>query len=494
MWFEVDKDGLSKLLSRKGKSFVLLELLQNAWDAVESDTNNKERLVQLEVQPIPGKPFCEITVKDDHPDGFLDLKNAFTLFADNEKRSNPVQRGRFNLGEKLVLSLCESAVIRSTTGTIHFEKNGRRKSKEKTTKGTEFSGIVRITRDEIEAAIKTTRSVIVPKNVTTLINGSVIPERKIVAEFESILPTEIADDEGFLRRTNRKTKIQIIEPVADEKASIYEMGIPAVETGDYYHINVLQKLPLNIDRDNVPPSYLQTLRVLVLNTIYDLLPDESSNDDWVRAATSDKRCSDQAVNKMLTARFGEKRASYDPSDPESNMKVVSMGYTLIKGRQLSSGEWENARRAGCISSAGKIAPCRPNFNGTAREINITDLPQNVADVMVYTEKLGYSLMNVRVKVIMLDAEGYSAVYEKKDENNAVFVYYYETLGPGWFKLGSLEVDELIIHEFGHQYSNNHLSSEYHNALCSLGSKMKFLALSNPDFFNENNFEIKDKHV
>jgi hypothetical protein len=31
-WFEVDKTGLSKILERRGKSFILLELLQNAWD------------------------------------------------------------------------------------------------------------------------------------------------------------------------------------------------------------------------------------------------------------------------------------------------------------------------------------------------------------------------------------------------------------------------------------------------------------------------------
>src|SRR3954471_7125289 len=31
-WFEVDKQGLAKILERKGKEFALLELIQNAWD------------------------------------------------------------------------------------------------------------------------------------------------------------------------------------------------------------------------------------------------------------------------------------------------------------------------------------------------------------------------------------------------------------------------------------------------------------------------------
>ena len=37
-WFDVDKAGLAKLLARKGKEFVLFELVQNAWD---EDTRQK---------------------------------------------------------------------------------------------------------------------------------------------------------------------------------------------------------------------------------------------------------------------------------------------------------------------------------------------------------------------------------------------------------------------------------------------------------------------
>src|SRR2546429_2681653 len=31
-WFEVDKQGLARILERKGKEFALFELIQNAWD------------------------------------------------------------------------------------------------------------------------------------------------------------------------------------------------------------------------------------------------------------------------------------------------------------------------------------------------------------------------------------------------------------------------------------------------------------------------------
>ena len=57
----------------------------------------------------------------------------------------------------------------------------------------------------------------------------------------------------------------------------------------------------------------------------------------------------------------------------------------------------------------------------------------------------------------------------------------QRLGFKWFEGGiNEEIDRLIIHEFGHQYSSDHLSEEYHEALCRLGAKLKRLALEKPE--------------
>ena len=42
------------------------------------------------------------------------------------------------------------------------------------------------------------------------------------------------------------------------------------------------------------------------------------------------------------------------------------------------------------------------------------------------------------------------------------------------------MDRLLIHEFGHDTSGDHLSDEYHEALCRLGAGMKRLALEKPE--------------
>ena len=127
-WFEINKEGLRQLLNDKSKAFVLRELIQNAWD--------EPSVTKCTVTIESSGRRANIVVEDDAPEGFYDLSHAYTLFAHTRKRAEPEQRGRFNLGEKQVLSLCDEARITTTKGTVCFLSNGERKnSKEKTEKG-----------------------------------------------------------------------------------------------------------------------------------------------------------------------------------------------------------------------------------------------------------------------------------------------------------------------------------------------------------------------
>jgi hypothetical protein len=77
-----------------------------------------------------------------------------------------------------------------------------------------------------------------------------------------------ADEAGVLRvvRGGRETNVEVYEPEQGETAMLYELGVPVVETGDRNDVNILQKVPLNVNRDNVPPAYLRTVRTLLLLT------------------------------------------------------------------------------------------------------------------------------------------------------------------------------------------------------------------------------------
>jgi len=69
-WFEVDRGGLRQLLAGKDKSFIIRELVQNCYD--EPGVTR----VVVSINKHPGVAFADVTVKDDAPEGFYDIKHA----------------------------------------------------------------------------------------------------------------------------------------------------------------------------------------------------------------------------------------------------------------------------------------------------------------------------------------------------------------------------------------------------------------------------------
>jgi hypothetical protein len=83
-----------------------------------------------------------------------------------------------------------------------------------------------------------------------------LPQEK----FTTTLPTEVADPDGLLRRVNRATTVGLYPVLPGETPLLCEMGIPVVETGDRWHYDIGQKVPLTLDRENVPPGFLRQVR------------------------------------------------------------------------------------------------------------------------------------------------------------------------------------------------------------------------------------------
>ena len=162
--FEVDRKGLKSLIMDRPKSFMLRELVQNAWD--EADVSR----TSITLEQIPGTRKAKLVVEDDAPEGFYDITHAFTLFADTRKRKDPTQRGRFNLGEKQVLSMCESAEIVTTTAAIRFNADGTRTTLRGARReaGSVFTAIISLTKSEFEEICKTVKSFLPPAQIETL--------------------------------------------------------------------------------------------------------------------------------------------------------------------------------------------------------------------------------------------------------------------------------------------------------------------------------------
>lgn len=477
-WLIVDKVGLAKLVASRPKAFVLYELLQNAWD---------QNVTQVDVtaQMVAGShKHAVIAIEDDDPNGFNDLRDAYTLFAESRKKTNAQQRGRFNIGEKLVLALAKSARLETTKGTVEFtEKGTRLVSNCCRASGSWFEVVMPLTKSEVEEIIRSAQHLIAPVRIATTINGVQLERPKAVTSFEAALPTVVASGDGVMKPTVRKTVVNVYEPKLGEKASLYEMGIPVVETGDRFHVDVQQKVPLNMDRDNVTPSYLQAIRVAVLNATHHLITDSDASQTWVREACGDKRVDPKALKTAVTLRFGENAVAFDPTDPEANKRSQAEGRPVVYGRSLTGAEWQNIKQAGLIPPAGKVTPSPKPYspNGTPLKL----LPENrwtsgMRGVAAYTKRIAHELLGQEVCVDIASevAWPYGATY-----GNGHLTFNLGRLGHRFFDQGiSNELNSLLIHEFAHHYESDHLSQKYYDALADLGSQLVRLALNQPEIF------------
>ena len=474
-WFNVDKDGLAKLVEGMAKVFVLNELYQNG--GLDTDATR----LDIVFESTPGKRGrCLLTVDDDHPEGFKNLADAWTLFAESEKKDNPEKAGRFNLGEKLVLSLCESAIISSTTGTVYFNEEGRKKTKEKRAAGSRFDAVIKCTKTECEQACRDFLATIPRDGLTVILNGEELEHRDPVTEFEAALPTVHGE---FLRPTTRKTNVRVYEPGPDEEPMIYELGIPVVETGDKYHVSIGQKVPLNSDRDNVTPGYLRKVRTLVANETFENLSEEEAQETWVIEAVKDENIDEKAYGKLQELRHGKDAVRHDPSHPEATKRAVAAGLPVIYGRSMSEGERDNAKRFETFQTAHEVTPEPTPYSESGRpmklvpEDKVTDAMHTVAK---FAHNIGLYVLDRRVQVKFANDSKwpFAATYGRGELTLNV-----GRLGYKWFNKGvTATVIDLIIHEFAHEYSSDHLSDSFHEACCKVGAKVAMLALDKPQIF------------
>lgn len=742
-WFEVDRAGLARVAGRRTKTFILRELIQNSWD--EAST-----VVSVEVhRPGNGSGFSTIRVTDDSPEGFATLSHAYTLFAPSAKVTDATKRGRFNFGEKLVLALCSEARIETTKGTVLFERGERRRrSPKRREAGSMFEGQIKLNAEEREALVKSARQMIPPGGKRTLVNGEEVFPRKPVVEYEHMLYTEIAKDDGMLRTEYRTAKVRVYEALPGEKPSLYEMGIPLVETGDRWHVDVCvapetriltadlryipaddvsvgmkligfdeervghrrrfrtstvknverilrpsyrltfddgtvitcsedhqwltawsktrrwqrtkdmiptrgrrpgsnvvrlfdtwetersytagylaaafdgegcliqrpasgnpdgvvnrlgfvqknngmlaqmrallsdqgfpfhdvirkdrtnpnwepcaelslrsredivkflgryrparllpkfrpeglgtittgravklikkefigvteviaietstrtyiaeglashncQKVPLNMERDNVSPAYLRDVRVSVANHTRDMLTTEDANAPWARDALADYQVEPETVKRLVNLRFGDKVVVHDPSDQEANQKAQSEGYVVVTGSQLSGEEWSRVRNADAMLPAGRLFPTPKGFHEDGAPLKTIERADWTAGMLKF-ERMAHAvaeaLIERAVAVVIADDRGWD--FEGAFSENRLIINAAPFGGAAAFDhmendYPSFRFLEFLIHEYAHDVEANHLSAKYHDTLCKFGGKMARLALDRPEVF------------
>jgi hypothetical protein len=507
-WLEIDKEGLRKSLGQKDKVFLLTEMVSNAWD---------EDITQVEVSLTrPDESgFSWLRVTDNSPTGWADLSHSHTMFAESTKKGKSEKRGRFNAGEKDVLALAIEAKLTTVKGQVLFNEDGTRtEGTETRTVGSEFVAKFKLTLDEYEHICNQAKLLIPPKGITTLFNGNPIQHRKSCGSFTESLQTPLADKEGVLRNTERKATVHLYARHPGETAMIYEMGIPVVELGgdDAWHVNVMQKVPLSRDRDNVNPAYLRKIRVGVLNAMHEKL---KTADDaaavWVREAVSSPKSSDEAVKHVMITRFGDKHVSRDFSDKGSKNEAVSQGFTVLEGGTLSGPEWarykdvKDEKGERVLKTSAEVAPTDHKGGKLKPEMFV---PQDewtpaMKGYAALVAVIGFRLINKPVVTRYIDdkdvhlegcfIKGFSGDKSKKGFERE---WGFMTVNLAYVNPESnFERYSLLLHELAHDVveSNDHLHHDFYDTVNDLGAKLAVLIQDEPKLFDveTDNFNFAD---
>jgi hypothetical protein len=478
-WFDVDPDGLRLILARRGYGFVVHELVQNAWDAPDC------KHVMIYVQEAQG--MLELMIADDALAGVEDLRDLYTLFAPSKKKSDPTKRGRFNIGEKLAISTANSARVTSTGGTVYFrpsgtrEYNGARKSDTGTIVTLRFLANAKLNEELCNAA----RNLIPPAGIVTeLITPKgqwELEQPKQIGSIPSVqLPTEIDKGDGLLHPTVRRCGVSVWEYVRNTGAMLYELGIPVCTTDFPWDVEVLQKVPLTLDRESVSPAFLRKLGVHLLNGMYEQLTTvESVTAPWVRLAASSPDCSELATKHVNRVRFGEKAVAYDPSDPEASMRAMAEGYTVVHGGSMSAGEWQNVKRVGTILPAGQVTGTPQAIVGSgegARELKELFEYQLSSEEMALKDYMGWLAAQLIGPITL-------RFYRDKGWNVIA------ACGPDHVMIVNLarfqweqqdELHRVLIHELAHIREANHLGDDYHHELGRLGARLARITVQHHD--------------
>ena len=109
--FEVSTEGMRQLHEGRPLWQMVKELVANAWD---EDITTCDATIEYVLEDNN----VRITVTDDGK-GFTDIADAYTLMAPTPKRGIPGVRGRFNIGEKELISIADTATIETVGQTVH---------------------------------------------------------------------------------------------------------------------------------------------------------------------------------------------------------------------------------------------------------------------------------------------------------------------------------------------------------------------------------------
>lgn len=473
--FEVSTEGMRELQSGREPWQLAKELIANAWD----ETTTKCEVVVKSLAPRKAL----LSVYDDGG-GFATIEDAWTLMGHTPKRGEPNVRGRFNIGEKEILSVAIDAAIYTSGKIITFPKSGGRqvRTNGKMLKGTRVDCHLPWGNRQVETVESNLKRLLTPKGIEYTVNGEAVPYREPEDTTESTLETVIQKS-AFepMTSTFRRTQIELYQA---EQGMLYEMGIPIQKIDCPYMVNVMQKVPMPPNRDVVKDSYLKDIYAAVLNRKHEEVTDISAS--WVRMAIENK-CDIQAevVKAIMQRRYTDKAILWS-TNTIANERALEHGYEIIHGRTLSEGERKAFEDVGLVHTSDIFAP-QPEAGET---IPLEEWTSGMNKIAGYTRMLAKELlgMDVGVQMYRLKGDIAGATWQA-----GVVSFNVLNLGTAWFDRVTPNVTGVILHELAHHRGNGH-DPMYLDSLRGLaGEAVHFAARDFTAFWDYSLEHIEKEH-
>jgi hypothetical protein len=213
-----------------------------------------------------------------------------------------------------------------------------------------------------------------PKNVTLNLNCRALKRRTVEHSIEAHLVTEIYNAENHSwQKPRRKTTIELVKTREEEEPFIYEMGIPVAlaEWTVPCHANILQRVPMNPNRDALASGYAKRIHAACLPTLLRELSAEAVTADWAGAAGVD--AAPEIQKEIVTNAFGDNAVRSVPRDGQARLRRRCRAHwqkhcqnRSNAGRLPGDGQGPSADRKGDGHQAGgggHKGDCRQPFHG-----------------------------------------------------------------------------------------------------------------------------------
>ncbi len=350
-WFAVDVEKRGSMVRSRPLGRLLKELLANSLDANATEvtiTCNPASGTRRDKSGLRAFEFaCE-----DNGAGCEDPEILRTV-GSSTSDLHPGTRGRFGQGLIDVVAACDRAEIRTLRHRLRFDGTGCDVSTVRgdPLRGMVVNGLLRHDGNGSKDLGDYFRSVIVPASVRLTFGGVAVAHREATRTIDGLeLPTVAYDQKkSRWKRFVRATAVEVLERWGEEPM-IYELGIPVdrMPWSLPFDVNVLQKTPLDTERDMLPDGYKRALLLQLVPRMSDEyrqvveehgVPEEISGNAELADRLSDE--TKASVIRKTTGADREmivRRNQFDADDPSESAELEQLhGYKPVNLRHLASG-------------------------------------------------------------------------------------------------------------------------------------------------------------